>query len=243
MIVAIVSYKGGVGKTTLTANLAATLAESEQDVCTLDLDPQNSLHLHLGNIANTTLGWTTQFHTPEYPVSESPVTVEHNIHLLPYGRTTACQQDAVETRLRENNDWLPAMISEYQLEREWLLIDTPPGHSIYASAAIRHADCILVTLLSDAASLATVPAIHQQLEAYQPRTFYVFNQYEPDCSLAEDVYRHAYGLLGKQLLPIRIHRDVAVAEALAQAQSMVSHAPDLIARQDFRRLADWLLSI
>jgi CO dehydrogenase nickel-insertion accessory protein CooC1 len=42
-IVAVISPKGGVGKTTVTANLAAELTKSGEHVLALDLDPQNAL--------------------------------------------------------------------------------------------------------------------------------------------------------------------------------------------------------
>jgi chromosome partitioning protein len=42
-IVSVINYKGGVGKTALTANLAAELAWRGKRVLMLDLDPQTSL--------------------------------------------------------------------------------------------------------------------------------------------------------------------------------------------------------
>ncbi len=42
-IVAVINYKGGVGKTTATANLAAELAWRGHKILVLDLDPQASL--------------------------------------------------------------------------------------------------------------------------------------------------------------------------------------------------------
>jgi chromosome partitioning protein len=42
-IVSVINYKGGVGKTSLTANLAAQLAWEGKKVLLLDLDPQASL--------------------------------------------------------------------------------------------------------------------------------------------------------------------------------------------------------
>jgi chromosome partitioning protein len=41
--VSVINYKGGVGKTTITANLAAELAWREYSVLLIDLDPQASL--------------------------------------------------------------------------------------------------------------------------------------------------------------------------------------------------------
>ncbi len=42
-IVSVINYKGGVGKTTLTANMAGELAYRGYDVLMIDLDPQASL--------------------------------------------------------------------------------------------------------------------------------------------------------------------------------------------------------
>ena len=42
-IVSVINYKGGVGKTTLTANLAGELASRDYKVLMIDLDPQASL--------------------------------------------------------------------------------------------------------------------------------------------------------------------------------------------------------
>lgn len=42
-IISVINYKGGVGKTTLTANLAAELANRDYNVLMIDLDPQASL--------------------------------------------------------------------------------------------------------------------------------------------------------------------------------------------------------
>ena len=47
-LLCVASPKGGVGKTTLAANLAWELARAGKQVMALDLDPQNALRLHFG---------------------------------------------------------------------------------------------------------------------------------------------------------------------------------------------------
>ncbi len=47
-VVAMINQKGGVGKTTTVANLAAALAARGQRILAIDLDPQSHLTMHLG---------------------------------------------------------------------------------------------------------------------------------------------------------------------------------------------------
>ena len=42
-VVSVINYKGGVGKTSLTANLAAQLAWEKRNILLIDLDAQASL--------------------------------------------------------------------------------------------------------------------------------------------------------------------------------------------------------
>ena len=57
-LICFASPKGGVGKTTLAANVASGLSRAGQKVIALDLDPQNTLRLHFGVALGDKRGFT-----------------------------------------------------------------------------------------------------------------------------------------------------------------------------------------
>src|ERR1700733_9546295 len=78
------SPKGGVGKTTLAAHVAAILAKRGYRVLALDLDPQNALRLHLGLPIRDESGYLNVIdQKPDWRASatETPASVR----MLPFG--------------------------------------------------------------------------------------------------------------------------------------------------------------
>src|ERR1700733_8280287 len=83
-LICFASPKGGVGKTTLAANVAHQLARGGLRVIALDLDPQNALRLHFGVSLQDTDGFTRRLAgQPDWPscLRETPC----GVSLLPYG--------------------------------------------------------------------------------------------------------------------------------------------------------------
>ena len=104
ILVGMVSQKGGVGKTTLTANLAAALNNDGRVVC-VDLDPQNALRLHLGVQMDEMDGLTRctlEGRTWNTSLFQSPGSPE----VLPYGTINETDRDTLEVFLAENPNWL-----------------------------------------------------------------------------------------------------------------------------------------
>lgn len=244
-VLAIVSAKGGVGKTTLAANLGAALASGRRVVC-MDLDPQNALRLHLGvamdeldGVSRCTLEnrrWTSAiFQMPGSP------------EILPYGTVNEGDRDAFEVFLAEHPDWLQRGLDSLQLQqKDFVVIDTPPGPSLYLQQALRVANYALVVVHADAASYATVPAMEGLIQRYcveRPEfrgSAYVLNNVNTDKPLSRDIVEIMRSLLGERLVPMVIHQDEAVRESLASDQLLADYDPHCEATYDIASCANWI---
>src|SRR5512143_4126478 len=139
-ILVLANIKGGVGKTTSTANLGAALVERGRQVLVVDLDPQASLTLALG------------FHPDElsktvrHVLDCNPIPIEsiilqspEDLRLAPanYGLGHAAHElEAFPARLLVLRDALEPVRPQY----DFILLDCPAGAGALTGAALVAAD-------------------------------------------------------------------------------------------------------
>lgn len=247
-VVVVVSMKGGVGKTSVTANLAVAMAAElgEGFVSTVDLDPQNALHLHLGLDALERQSVCRQS-LRRRNWRDVLVGSDYGVNCIPYGVVSEAEREAFENILASEPDWLGRQLAQSGLgEDDVVLIDLPPGPSVYLNQAFACADLVLIVLLPDAGSYSTIVAMEswiEQMRFQRPdlETVYLLNQMDEAVRLNRDMGEVLRQRLGKRLLPVGIHRDEAVSEALAFLQPVLVYDPRSQATQDFQRLASCLL--
>lgn len=247
-IIGIVSMKGGVGKTSTAANLATALASQlgAGRVSAIDLDPQNGLHWHFGLEDSQAAGVCEQSRQGS-DWRAAAFQSEFGVICLPYGTVSEAQREAFETLLAANPDWVGTQIRNAALDHDAVvLIDTPPGPSVYLKQVFACADLILIMLLPDVGSYATIPAMESwlaELPGQHPelRSVYVLNQIDRSEALNRDVADMLLQHLGARLAPIGIHSDEAVSEALAFQQPVLVYDPHGQASHDLARLATWVI--
>ena len=165
-VIAVISMKGGVGKTTITANLATAMAAAlgEHRVSVVDLDPQNSLHLHLG-VKDTDSPGVCRQALREASWREA-MAHAHGVRCLPYGFVREQERRDFEQLLRTHPHWLSEQIRTAGINADAVvLIDTPPGPSVYLQQVLDCADVVLMVVLPDAASYAVLPVMGAWLAA------------------------------------------------------------------------------
>lgn len=247
-VIGVVSMKGGVGKTSVTANLAVAFARmlGSGRVSAVDLDPQNALRLHLGADMTHDDGVCTQS-IAHHLWQDIAWQSEHGVLCLPYGEVSEAQRDAFEDLLNAHPLWVGEAIAASGLGDDGIvLIDTPPGPSPYLRQTLACADLIIVVLLADAASYATVSAMESWLEemrAQYPHVqhLYLLNQVDRTDVLNKDVSDVLRHRLGDRMVPMGVHLDESVREALAFQQPVMAYDPHGQASHDVAGVAEFLI--
>ena len=247
-VVAVVSAKGGVGKTSSTANLAAALVQTGVRVLAVDLDPQNALGLHFGLSPSERRG-SVHAAVNQRPLSAAVMTAPNGARVLPYGAVEEEDREAFERYLDEYPHWLADTLGSLKLgKNEVVLVDTPPGPSAYLRQALGNSEMAVVVILPDAASYASLGLMAKLIASYGQHNekflgqVYLVNQHDSARALARDVLEMIKDKHSKELLGA-IHQDESVGEALACDQSVLEYDPHCLASQDYADCAERLCRV
>lgn len=242
-IIAFISGKGGVGKSTLTANVGVGLSMRGKRVLVIDLDPQNIQRLHMGMDPEEIAGLSREG-ISDTSIFDSPFGVK----FIPFGRVQDTELTEFEVHLNKQPDWVKQCISQLDPDAyDFVLIDTPPGATVYLQQALRAANRAVIVLLADAASLATVARIVGLIESHTVHNpgfgdyHFLLNQMPNRSKLSHQVRNTLISQFGSQVVPIAIQRDVGVTQALAFERPVLQYEAYLRGESEHcsgRRLVD-----
>jgi len=149
-VVAVANQKGGVGKTTTTINLAASLALGDQRVLVVDVDPQGNLTSGVGqkNKASDAGTVYNALTSPEPAHDPRPFIIGTGIDrlsLIPADRhLTGAEIEMVGLPAREER--LRALLQPVRADYDYIFIDCPPSLGLLTLNALVAADAVLIPL-------------------------------------------------------------------------------------------------
>ncbi|MDB5370900.1 MAG: Cellulose synthase operon protein YhjQ [Roseomonas sp.] len=243
-LICFASPKGGVGKTTLSANVTDLLRRNGRIPLALDLDPQNSLRLHFGMPVTDQAGFCANLQRrPEW--RQHLRQAASGTLLLPHGAIELRQSLEHAVALEREPGLLAAPLRDILADpRVVVVADMPPGPSQALAILMPMASLVVTVLQSSAISAAMLNEIEAgrflgsgtMAALFAGRLQFVLNGVDMNSRLsrgaAEAVARH----LGPRLLGA-ISQDDAVAEALASQRLVHEVAPHSRAAEDMRQVA------
>ncbi|MGE8065413.1 cellulose biosynthesis protein BcsQ [Pseudomonas sp. NPDC089569] len=242
-VIALISAKGGVGKSTLASALATALRLEGGQTLAIDLDPQNALQHHLGAEPDVAGMGNASLNGENW----KPLLLAGSAGslLLPYGAMSEDERRTLERYLDNDRYWLAGQLANMGLgENDVVILDTPPGRTAYLDQALMVADQVLVVATADAACFVTLDQTERLLServamGQAPLCSYVINQFDSARQFCRDMHEVFKRRLGSSLIGV-VALDHAIGEALAYGQNPLLEAMSSPACQDMLLLSDTL---
>ena len=242
---AIVSQKGGVGKTTTAVNLAAAFARRGVRTLLAELDPQGSVRygvsLRPGHPTHGVAEILERGLTLEEAVVPTPLAALDV--LLVGGVSEGADHAEFQERLAAGEfvrELLASAISRYEL----VIVDTPPGLGPIVRRVLTACRHVIVPLQCEPLALQTTPQIlrglQQILEINEALTLdgILLTMQEEDNPVCERVEAYVREHVPPDLVfDLAIPRSVGALDAFAAGQPVVLRAPDDPASQAYVQLA------
>jgi cellulose biosynthesis protein BcsQ len=205
---AIYSLSGGVGKTTLAANIGRALHSAGQRVLLVDASGCCLLPFYFG--ANDLHPGLHTFFDPH----------------------SDCAPLCIISTDRITPAWIAGEVKAGMDTAYWTIFDLGPAATAVLPQILEMCAFVLIPLLPDLNSILSVARIEPLFESMRrhgagiPSPFYLFNRFDSEDPVDEGAYELVRRQCGGRLLPWFIHNDVEAARAIASRRTVVDYAPD-----------------
>jgi chromosome partitioning protein len=252
-IIAFMNQKGGVGKTTTTANLGAALAELGKKVCLVDLDPQAHLTINYGLNPTPDLTSLYQVLMEQGPFLEAVHKISDNIAIVP-GSIDLAGAEVELASVLGRETLLKKRIEAAQHDFDFILLDCPPSLGLLTINALAVAREVIVpmqphflALQGVGKILETVALVSRRMNPRLKVSGIVLTMFDAQTKLSSEVVADLRGFIdaakGKNLpwssakiFASRIRRNIKLAESPSFGQTIFQYEPTSHGAADYRAL-------
>jgi chromosome partitioning protein len=248
-IYTLVNQKGGVGKTTTAINLGAYLAQLDQRVLVVDLDPQANATSSLGVDKRTVQTSTYDaLLSGEIPASSILFNERLQLSLLPSSPSLAgAEIELVEESSREFR--LKNALESIKGRYDYILIDCPPSLGLLTvNGLVAAKDGVLIPVQCEYLALEGLGQITQTIERVQSSLFpklrvrgVILTMFDPRTNLSTDVVKEVNNHFPGQVFKSVVPRSIRLAEAPSYGLPISAYAPTSVGAHAYESLAKELL--
>ena len=248
-IIAIANQKGGVGKTTTSVNLAASLGVLEKKVLLIDADPQANATSGLGiDVESVQLG---SYQLLEHTVAAKDAIVttnSPNVDLIPaHIDLVAIEIELVDKEQREY--MLKKAVGSLKSEYDYILIDCAPSLGLLTLNALTAADSVMIPIQCEYFALEGLGKLLNTIKSVQK----IHNQtldiegllltmYDSRLRLSNQVVEEVKKHFDEMVFQTIIQRNVRLSEAPSYGESIISYDAGSKGANNYLSLANELIA-
>jgi pilus assembly protein CpaE len=237
-LVTVFSPKGGVGKTTIAANMAVALTNRDLHVCLVDLD------LGFGDIAITLQLFPARTIADAVALEEGLDFTVLEPLLTPHRRGFTTLVAPVQPDAKDSIP--PSLISKIlsilKQNFDWVVVDTSPAFDEHVLQAFDETDELLLVTTLDVPTLKNVKIASETLDLLnfpKPRRHLVLNRADDKVGLSSDKVEATLDMKIAQAIPT----SPEVANATNAGEPITASQPKHVVSQAISRLADVITGV
>ena len=242
--IAIANQKGGVGKTTTSINLSASLAAMGKKVLVIDTDPQGNTTSGFGVEKNELENTIYELMLSECSIKECILNdVVPGVSIIPSNVNLAAAEieligiDRKEFILKREVEWVK---DSY----DYIIIDCPPSLSMLTINAMTTADTVLVPIQCEYYALEglsqlihTVNLVKERLNPDLDIEGVVFTMFDARTNLSIQVVENVKSHLTQRVFKTVIPRNIRLAEAPSYGTPINLYDPKSAGAEAYMSLA------
>lgn len=244
-IIAIANQKGGVGKTTTTVNLAASLGVLEKKVLLIDADPQANATSGLGIDVDSVEIGSYQLLEHTKSAKETIIkTTSPNVDLIPaHIDLVAIEIELVDKEEREY--MLKKAIIELKKDYDYILIDCAPSLGLLTLNALTAADSVIIPIQCEYFALEGLGKLLNTIKSVQRLhnpdldiEGMLLTMYDSRLRLSNQVVDEVRKHFGDMVFDTVIQRNVRLSEAPSYGESIIKYDASSKGATNYLNMAD-----